>query len=119
MNTDDLTIKTVRAGPACTLVVSGELCYSSASGFLHHAARVVDDRTGRLVLDWPGSRSLTAPGYERWRSAGRRSARYAAHYYRLRAAASRLRTFPGDRSKDQIDAWPVLVVLPAGPLPVA
>ncbi len=51
MDTDDLTIKTIRAGPACTLVVSGELCYSSASGFLHHAARVVDDRTGRLVLD--------------------------------------------------------------------
>ena len=62
MDTDDLTIKTTRDGVACTLVLSGELCYSSASGFLQHAARVVDDRTERFVLDLAGVTFLDCTG---------------------------------------------------------
>ena len=62
MDTDDLTIKTIRAGPACTLIVSGELCYSSAIEFLDYAARVIDDRTGQLVLDLAGVTFLDCCG---------------------------------------------------------
>ena len=46
-----LTIKTVRDGPICTLILRGELDFLVSAGFLEQAARVVDDRTERLVLD--------------------------------------------------------------------
>ena len=62
MDTDDLTITTIRDGAACTLIVSGELCYSSASGFLQYAARVVDDRIEQFVLDLAGVTFLDCTG---------------------------------------------------------
>ena len=54
MDTDHLTITTIRDGAVCTLIVDGDLDISAASGFLQHASRVVGDRTERLVLDLAG-----------------------------------------------------------------
>ena len=48
MDTDDLTITTIRDGAVCTLIVDGDLDITAASGFLQHASRVVGDRTGRF-----------------------------------------------------------------------
>ena len=62
MDTSDLTVKTLREEAACTLILSGELCYSSATGFLQHAARVVDDRTELFVLDLAGVTFLDCTG---------------------------------------------------------
>jgi anti-anti-sigma factor len=51
MDADELTVKTVRDGAVCTLILAGELGFSTAGEFLQHAARVIDDRIERLVLD--------------------------------------------------------------------
>jgi anti-anti-sigma factor len=51
MDAPALTIKTVRDGPVCTLILRDELDFLASAGFLEQAARVVDDRTERLVLD--------------------------------------------------------------------
>ena len=70
-----LTIKTVRDGPVCTLILSGDLDLIETGGFLEQAALAVDDRAERLssglagvsFLDCAGVRALTiatrfAPG---------------------------------------------------------
>jgi len=62
MDTDDLTITTIRDGAVCTLIVDGDLDITAASGFLQHASRVVGDRTGRFVLDLAGVTFLDCAG---------------------------------------------------------
>jgi anti-anti-sigma regulatory factor len=42
------TIKTVRDGPVCTLILSGDLDLLETGGFLEQAAPAVDGRAGRL-----------------------------------------------------------------------
>jgi anti-anti-sigma regulatory factor len=53
MDEHALTIKTVRDGPVCTLILSCDLDLSETGGFLGQAALAVDNRTERLVLDLP------------------------------------------------------------------
>jgi anti-anti-sigma factor len=62
MDEHALTIKTARDGPVCTLIVSGDLDFLAADGFLEHVARVVDDRIERLVLDLAGVTFLDCAG---------------------------------------------------------
>jgi anti-anti-sigma factor len=62
MDTDDFTIKAIRDGAVCTLILCGELDFYAASGFLQHAARVVDDRTERFVLNLAGITFLDCAG---------------------------------------------------------
>ena len=62
MDVDDLTVKTVRDGAVCTLIVSGALDLLAADEFLQHAARVLDDRIERLVLDLAGVTFLDCAG---------------------------------------------------------
>src|SRR6201982_4251818 len=51
MDADDLTVRTVRDGTVCTLILGGARDLLAADEFLQHAARVLDDRIERLVLD--------------------------------------------------------------------
>src|SRR5579862_6010567 len=51
MDEHALTVKTVRDGPVCALILAGELNFSETGGFLVQAALAVDDQTERLVLD--------------------------------------------------------------------
>src|SRR2546429_9546937 len=62
MDADDLTVKTVRDGAVCTLILCGDLDLGAADEFLQHAARVLDDRIERLVLDPAGATLLGCPG---------------------------------------------------------
>jgi anti-anti-sigma factor len=62
MNEHALTIKTVRDGPVCTLILSGDLDLSETGGFLGQAALAVDNRTERLVLDLAGVTFLDCAG---------------------------------------------------------
>jgi anti-anti-sigma regulatory factor len=62
MDVHALTIEAVRDGPVCTLVLRGDLDLSGASGFVTQAARVIDDQTGRLVLDRAGVTFLDFTG---------------------------------------------------------
>src|SRR6185437_1575227 len=62
MDADDLTVKTVRDGAVCTLILSGALDLLAAGELLHHAARVLDDRIERLVLDLAGVTFLDCAG---------------------------------------------------------
>ena len=62
MDTDDLTVKTVRNGAVCTLILGGDLDYCAAGDFLQQAARVLDDRIERLVLDLAGVTFLDCAG---------------------------------------------------------
>jgi anti-anti-sigma factor len=62
MDVDDLTVKAVRDGAVCTLIVSGALDLLTAGGFLQQAARVLDDRVERLVLDLAGVTFLDCAG---------------------------------------------------------
>jgi anti-anti-sigma factor len=62
MDVDDLTVKTVRDGAVCTLIVSGALDLLAAGEFLQHASRVLDDRIERLVLDLAGVTFLDCAG---------------------------------------------------------
>ena len=62
MDADDLTVKTVRDGAVCTLVLGGALDLLAAGEFLQHAARVLDDRIERLVLDLAGVTFLDCAG---------------------------------------------------------
>ena len=57
-----LTVKTVRDGSVCTLILIGDLDLSETSEFLVHAALAVDDRTERLVLDLAGVTFLDCAG---------------------------------------------------------
>src|SRR5437868_894134 len=62
MDADDLTVKTVRDGAVCTLILGGALDLVAADEFLQHAARVLDDRIERLVLDLAGVTFLDCSG---------------------------------------------------------
>jgi len=62
MDADDLTVKTVRDGPVCTLILGGALDLLTADEFLQQAARVLDDRIERLVLDLAGVTFLDCAG---------------------------------------------------------
>jgi len=62
MDADDLTVKTVRDGAVCTLILGGALDLLAAGEFLQHAARVLDDRIERLVLDLAGVTFLDCAG---------------------------------------------------------
>src|SRR5690349_17959272 len=62
MDADDLTVKTVRDGAVCTLVLRGSLDVLAAGEFLQQAARVLDDRIERLVLDLAGVTFLDCAG---------------------------------------------------------
>ena len=62
MDVDDLTVQTVRDGAVCTLILGGALDLLAAGEFLQHAARVLDDRIERLVLDLAGVTFLDCAG---------------------------------------------------------
>lgn len=62
MEIDDLTVRTVRDGAVCTLILAGVLDLLAAAGFLQHAARVLDDRIERLVLVLAGVTFLDCAG---------------------------------------------------------
>jgi anti-anti-sigma factor len=62
MDADDLTVKTVRDGTVCTLILGGALDLLTADEFLQQAARVLDDRIERLVLDLAGVTFLDCSG---------------------------------------------------------
>jgi anti-anti-sigma factor len=62
MDADDLTVKIVRDGAVCTLILHGDLDLGAAGEFLQHAARVLDDRIERLVLDLAGVTFLDCAG---------------------------------------------------------
>ena len=62
MDTDDLTVKAIRDGAVCTLILAGDLDLLTAGEFLQHAARVLDDRTERFVLDLAGVTFLDCAG---------------------------------------------------------
>src|SRR2546430_11069130 len=57
-----LTVKTVRDGPVCALILSGDLGLTETDGFLGPAALAVDNRTERLVLDLAGGAFLDCAG---------------------------------------------------------
>ena len=62
MDADELTVKAVRDGAVCTLIVGGALDFLAADGFLQQAARVLDNRVERLVLDLAGVTFLDCAG---------------------------------------------------------
>jgi anti-anti-sigma factor len=62
MDEHALTVKTVRDGPVCALILSGDLDLTETGGFLVQAALAVDNRTERLVLDLAGVTFLDCAG---------------------------------------------------------
>ena len=62
MDADDLTVNAVRDGTVCTLILGGSLDLLAADEFLQQAARVLDDRIERLVLDLAGVTFLDCAG---------------------------------------------------------
>ena len=66
MDAHALTIKTVRDGPVCTLVLRGDLDLLETGRFLEQAARAVDDLSGRLGLDLAGVLFLDCAGVREW-----------------------------------------------------
>src|SRR6201989_1699686 len=62
MDADDLTVKAVRDGTVCTLILGGSLDLLAADEFLRQAARALDDRIERLVLDLAGVTFLDCAG---------------------------------------------------------
>jgi anti-anti-sigma factor len=62
MDVDDLTVKAIADGAVCTLILAGDLDLLTAGEFLQHAARVLDDRIERLVLDLAGVTFLDCAG---------------------------------------------------------
>lgn len=71
-HTSALKVNATHDGRICVLIVTGDLDCLSVTGFLIHAARVVDDRTERFVLDLGGLTFLDA--------AGARGLALAAHF---------------------------------------
>ena len=71
MDPHALTIKTVRDGPACTLVLSGDLDLLETGRFLEQAALAVDDLTERLGFDLAGVLFLDCAGARALRIATR------------------------------------------------
>jgi anti-anti-sigma factor len=62
MGTHPLTVKAVRDGPVCALILTGDLDLSETAGFLGQAALAVDNRIERLVLDLAGVTFLDCAG---------------------------------------------------------
>jgi anti-anti-sigma factor len=62
MDVDALTVKTIRDGAVCTLILGGALDLLTADEFLQQAARVIDDGIERLVLDLAGITFLDCGG---------------------------------------------------------
>jgi anti-anti-sigma factor len=62
MDAHALTMKAVRDGPVCTLILSGDLDLPETGGFLEQAALAVDDQTERLVFDLAGVTFLDCTG---------------------------------------------------------
>ena len=62
MGTHALTVRAVRDGAVCALILSGGLDLSEAAGFLVQAALAVDNRIERLVLDLAGVTFLDCAG---------------------------------------------------------
>src|SRR5690349_13324240 len=71
MDAHALTIKTVRDGPACTLILRGDLDLLETGGFLEQAALAADDLTGRLGFDLAGVLFLDCAGVRALRIATR------------------------------------------------
>jgi anti-anti-sigma regulatory factor len=71
MDAHVLTIKTVRDGPACTLVLRGDLDLPATGRFLEQAALAADDQTGRLGFDLAGVLFLDCAGVRALRIATR------------------------------------------------
>ena len=66
-----LTIKTVRDGPVCTLILRGDLDLLETGRFLEQAALAVDDQTERLGFDLAGVLFLDCAGMQALRIATR------------------------------------------------
>ena len=62
MGEHPLTVRAVRDGPVCALILSGDLDLSETAGFLVQAALAVDNRIERLVLDLAGVTFLDCAG---------------------------------------------------------
>ena len=71
MDAHALTIKTVRDGPACTLILRGDLDLLETGRFLEQAALAADDLTGRLGFDLAGVLFLDCAGVRVLRIAAR------------------------------------------------
>ena len=71
MDAHALTIKTVRDGPACTIILRGDLELLETGGFLEQAALAADDLTGRLGFDLAGVLLLDCAGVRALRIATR------------------------------------------------
>ena len=71
MDVHALTIKTVRDGPACTLVLRGDLDLPATGRFLEQAALAADDQAGRLGFDLAGVLFLDCAGVRALRIATR------------------------------------------------
>jgi anti-anti-sigma regulatory factor len=71
MDAHALTIKTVRDGAGCTLVLRGDLDLPATGRFLEQAALAADDRAGRLGFDLAGVLFLDCAGVRALRIATR------------------------------------------------
>ena len=71
MDAHALTIKTVRDGAGCTLVLRGDLDLLATGRFLEQAALAADDQTGRLGFDLAGVLFLDCAGVRALRIATR------------------------------------------------
>ena len=71
MDAHALTIKTVRDGSACTLILRGDLDLLETGRFLEQAALAADDQTGRLGFDLAGVLFLDCAGVRALRIATR------------------------------------------------
>jgi len=71
MDAHALTIKTVRDGAGCTLVLRGDLDLPATGRFLEQAALAVDDWTQRLGFDLAGVLFLDCAGVRALRIATR------------------------------------------------
>ena len=71
MDAHALTIKTVRDGQACTIILRGDLELLETGGFLEQAALAADDLTGRLGFDLAGVLLLDCAGVRALRIATR------------------------------------------------
>ena len=71
MDAHALTVKTVRDGPVCTLILHGDLDLLETGRFLEQAALAADDQTGRLGFDLAGVLFLDCAGVRALRIAAR------------------------------------------------
>jgi anti-anti-sigma factor len=76
MDEHALTIKTVRDGPVCALILHGDLDLCETDGFQGQAFLAAGNRTGRQVLDLARVTFLNCAGVRRWRQL--RASRHAA-----------------------------------------